>query len=303
MIRDLCTRVLCWRLPAVWAIAAGFVIAVVVGTVDYLLRFDLILSLFYLIPVAMVAWYAYRWTAFAMSGICALICLLVDTVHGPGLGEWKVPVANAVSELVFFLITAALLSTLKDRLRHEQLLARTDALTHVFNCRAFEELGEKILQLAVRYEHPVALAYIDIDDFKAINDSAGHSAGDIVLQTVAQTLAARTRSTDIVGRLGGDEFGVLMPETNAEGARTASMKLRTELEQVAREHEWPVGFSIGVATFDVAPHSMDEALKLADSLMYRAKQRGKNQALFEEQWAMGLHRGARRKQEPRCRRT
>jgi diguanylate cyclase (GGDEF)-like protein len=179
-------------------------------------------------------------------------------------------------------VTAHLLYALRTRLEHEATLARLDSLTQILNARAFNEVCQRLVRLAERNQHPLAFAYIDVDDFRTVNDTAGHSAGDLVLQEVASTLARRVRSTDVIGRLGGDEFAVLMPETTDAGAQTAFAKIHDELQRDAAAHSWPIGFSIGVALFQSAPSSVDEALKVADALMYRAKQAGKNNVLYEE---------------------
>lgn len=137
--------------------------------------------------------------------------------------------------------------------------------------------------MAARYKHPTVLGYIDLDNFKAINDGLGHSEGDRVLQTVASALRRRIRSTDVVGRLGGDEFAVFMPEIDYAGAQKAFDGIREELMQVAASRGWPIGFSIGVAVFPGAIFTIDEAIKLADRLMYRVKGASKNNVIYEEQ--------------------
>ena len=170
--------------------------------------------------------------------------------------------------------------TAEENLQREAMLGRTDALTGVMGRRAFLEGAAVVLRLAARTGEPSALGFIDLDDLKKINDSLGHAAGDRVLEQVGATLAASTRAADVVGRLGGDEFAVLLPNTGRASAKVLFDRLHRRLQDVMRQHGWPVGFSMGVAVFTDAPPNEDDALKVADSLMYRAKRGGKNRVLY-----------------------
>jgi diguanylate cyclase len=161
-------------------------------------------------------------------------------------------------------------------------LARTDVLTGLRSTRAFREEAAILLGLASRSGAGSALGFFDLDDFKKINDVRGHAEGDRILEYVGATLAESTRSTDVSGRLGGDEFVVLLPDTRAESARLFFDRLHQRLTDLMRDHGWPVGVSMGVALFPTAPPNEGEALKYADSLMYRAKKSGKNRVVYAE---------------------
>lgn len=157
-------------------------------------------------------------------------------------------------------------------------LARTDELTGLYNRRAFTELGHQALEYARRYSRPLGLVMFDIDRFKAINDTYGHAAGDRVLQAVGATILGAARSFDIAGRLGGEEFAILMPETDGAEAVAFAERLRRDLFVVAVEHQGAtirVSCSFGVATGggDVI---LDTLLNRADAAMYRAKREGRN---------------------------
>jgi diguanylate cyclase (GGDEF)-like protein len=117
---------------------------------------------------------------------------------------------------------------------------------------------------------------MDVDDFKLVNDRLGHSTGDRLLRTVAETLKEHSREVDVVARLGGDEFAVLMPETGERAARVAVARLRRRLLESSRAEGWPVTFSFGVVTWAAPPPSVDEMLRAADELMYAAKREGKD---------------------------
>jgi diguanylate cyclase (GGDEF)-like protein len=122
---------------------------------------------------------------------------------------------------------------------------------------------------------------MDIDNFKFINDHSGHSAGDHLLKTVAYTVLKNIRNIDIAARFGGDEFGILLSETDANGARKLAEKLNQKLTTKMREHDWPVTFSMGVATFQDISGNIEDMLNTADKLMYLAKKNGKNRILHQ----------------------
>lgn len=263
--------------------ALGFTLLASVATLDYHLAYEVSLSIFYLIPIVVVALYAQRWTSFLFCGVSAAVWLFVDDMSGHLYSSSLIPIWNGCARLGIFLVTAYLLSELKVHLKLQYALASSDGLTGVLNTRAFREIFRSLLVLADRYTHPVVLAYVDIDGFKAINDTLGHLEGDRVLVSVANTIAQCVRVTDVVGRLGGDEFAILLPETDYAGAQIMFGRIRKALEQNAAERCWPIGFSIGVAVYKSAPSSIDEALKYADRIMYRVKKAGKNNIIYEEQ--------------------
>jgi diguanylate cyclase (GGDEF)-like protein len=167
-------------------------------------------------------------------------------------------------------------SRLKTLLAKEQELARIDPLTTVPNRRAFYEVLDKERVRSRRYRRPFTIAYVDLDNFKKVNDSLGHAVGDELLVQVAAGLTSNLRASDYVGRLGGDEFAVLLPETDATAAKLVLGKLRLRLLEVMKAHSWQMTFSIGAATFLDAPDSLDVIIRVADETMYAIKARGKD---------------------------
>ncbi|MGD9611637.1 MAG: GGDEF domain-containing protein [Kiritimatiellia bacterium] len=254
-----------------------------VGWIDHLTAHQLSLSVFYLFPIALATWYAPPPWGSVLSALAAAIWVVDSSGAAHASPERWILFWNGAVRLLFFLVTTRLLGQLKTALRRERVTSRTDSLTQVLNVRGFRETCGRLLDLAARHGHPATLAFIDLDNFKAVNDAHGHSAGDRVLQEVAAALVRGVRRTDAVGRLGGDEFGVFMPETALAGARTAFAKLRQDLLQLAADRKYPIGFSLGVAVFPVPPATLDEAIKAADTLMYRVKTTGKNNLVCEEQ--------------------
>ncbi len=165
---------------------------------------------------------------------------------------------------------------LRKALEKEKELARLDTLTGLANRRAFYEALEKERARAHRYGRPLTVAYLDVDDFKRINDSQGHAIGDMVLVTMGQTLRENLRVNDVVARLGGDEFALLLPETDVTAAETVVRKVQDLLRAEMEAYGWHITFSIGVANFLDPPESLETMIRTADELMYTAKAAGKN---------------------------
>ena len=127
-----------------------------------------------------------------------------------------------------------------------------------------------------RYRLPLSLAYIDLDNFKAVNDCLGHSTGDKVLRDLTEAICRQIRPSDTLARLGGDEFALLMPETDPEAAEKIVNRLHSSLEDEMLKNDWMVTFSLGVVTYKEVPKTVDEMVKMADSAMYTVKAGGKN---------------------------
>ncbi len=270
MLRDYSGRQI--KLVSLFMIAAVSVVDVASGN-------EISISIFFLVPIAISTWYCDRRAGVVYGIISAVIWFLIDIAER----NYSNPIApywNGTVRLGFFLITEELLTQLKIHLAAEQTLARTDALTGLLNVRGFRERAEIMFGLAARHKRPLVLAYIDLDNFKKVNDQMGHSEGDKVLRFVSEKIASSLRATDVAGRLGGDEFAILLPESNESGARAVFDALRGALLQEAQEHHWPISFSIGVVSFDSPSCSLDDAIRSADGLMYQVKESGKNNITF-----------------------
>lgn len=160
--------------------------------------------------------------------------------------------------------------------RQMVLLATTDSLTGLANRRAFFERADSARMLAARVRTPVALMMLDIDHFKVLNDRHGHACGDEALRVFARTSLDVLREHDIMGRLGGEEFALLLPGTDLAGAMHAAERLRLSVEQtVLPEYEFSMTVSIGVVVIDPAEH-INAALARADHALYAAKSAGRN---------------------------
>jgi diguanylate cyclase (GGDEF)-like protein len=261
-----------------WVIG-GLALLCGVGILDYLTGPDLSFSLFYIIPIAILAWVTNSQVGIVISILSAGIWLVVDVLSGENYGHPIIYFWNAAIRFGFFLLTVLLLKIGKD-LEIEKVIARTDYLTGAVNSRSFNEIIQMEIDRSNRYRHPLTLSFIDVDNFKSINDQFGHSVGDKVLETVVWAMKKHLRKTDIVARVGGDEFAVLLPETDKDVAKIAVSKMQHELLKEMRANHWPVSFSIGVMTFTTPPVSADEAINIADKLMYSVKNTGKNNIAY-----------------------
>ena len=187
-----------------------------------------------------------------------------------------IPFLNAAFRLTGFLITTYIVSELKNALDKQKELAGTDPLTSISNKRSFYEQCEMELNKSRRYDSPFSIICIDLDNFKEINDNYGHHTGDVLLKTVSGLIKENIRGIDLTGRLGGDEFGILLTGSGADPAYTVANKLQRILLDEMKKNGWSVTCSMGVATFLYPPENVDEMLKRADVLMYTAKKNGKN---------------------------
>jgi diguanylate cyclase (GGDEF)-like protein len=242
---------------------------------------ELALAVFYLAPISVAAYFVGR----GQGRWIAVLCGISWTVVGEALIPTSTPtltlVWSALSRVLLFLVVAELLSSLRVAFEHERELARTDPLTGAANARSFTEHAEQEMLRARRYARPFTLVHLDLDGFKAVNDTKGHATGDLVLQTVTQGLRSTLRRTDVVARLGGDEFAVLLPETGEDVAGLVLGKIKTGLAGAMRDGGWPVTASFGAVTALTVPVDIETILSRADGLTYKSKGLGKNQISHE----------------------
>ncbi len=267
------------------AFGAGARVALVAATfatifaADYVTGVDLALRAFYVLPVGLAAWLLGRSTGMAVAVLGAAACVAFDYREGLVEARRTFLYSDAIARVLTYVGVVLVL----DRLRsaHAQLdeLAHTDLLTGIANLRGFRNLAQREIDRAQRLGAPLTLVQIDVDGFKAVNDTRGHAEGDRVLAAVAEVLASG-RALDIAARVGGDEFALLLPETARAAAEVAVARIRAQLGESMREHGWSVTFSMGAATFLVAPRSLDHALRIADALMYDVKRGTKDAVRF-----------------------
>ncbi len=261
-----------WPPRTVARVAFGLVVAV--AAAEALSGFELSLLSLYAVPVALAAWAATPRTAYTLAAASVALPAPFAVVAGEPIGGafiWSV-----LSNFVLLGIIVILLTTLRRRLSDEAAFVATDTLTGLLNRGSFITRLDAELARADRYGRAFTLAYVDLDNFKAVNDLEGHDAGDELLRRVADVLRSSTRQTDIVGRLGGDEFAAVLPETTGGATGSVLENLRSQLIRTMAKGGWPVTFSIGAVTFEAPIDTSREALRLADAAMYKVKRSGKD---------------------------
>jgi diguanylate cyclase (GGDEF)-like protein len=258
--------------PRMWLLIV--VLLAVIGIGDYFTGTDISISFFFLAPIAVAAWYINRDAGMGVSIASAAIWFVVN---GPAVSlPFPVLLWNAGVRLGFFAVVAALLSTLHQAIDRERALARTDYLTGVKNNRSFYEQADIELRRARRHRRPISIAYIDLDGFKELNDRFGHNEGDSALRAIGIALLRYLRSTDVVGRMGGDEFAILLPEAGKGEAISTGKRLHELLTTELKGNGWPITLSMGVVTCTTAPSEVTRLMKEVDALMYEVKRSGKN---------------------------
>jgi diguanylate cyclase (GGDEF)-like protein len=239
---------------------------------------ELRLEILYVIPVLLAAWHdGMHWgIAFALATSLLRFGVGIDQMPASTLLDYRV--LSEVAYLVVVGIAIAGLSQLRHTHSQLEQLATQDPLTNALNARAFSHELAQELSRNRRYGRPLALIYLDLDDFKSVNDAHGHATGDAVLRLVADAMRGAVRQADVVGRLGGDEFGVLMPETDGAVAHAAATRLGASIRTVFRGTP-SVTASIGVVAVSGTEAGTDELLRKADQAMYEAKRAGKDRVV------------------------
>ena len=250
--------------------------AVFIGVIRFLTGPEFALSLFYILPITLATWYAGRWSGVVVSLASAISWLIADLNMLSGFSSPLIPYLNETFRLTVFLIITFILAKLKKTMDNHKALSRTDPLTAILNRRAFYDLAEMELNKARRYQNPLSVLYVDIDNFKQINDRLGHHTGDTVLRAAAKIIKNNIRAIDIIGRFGGDEFVILLAQTGAESIAPVARKVKEKLFNLMQKNNWPVTFSIGAVTFENPPDSVEQLIIAADRQMYNAKKNGKN---------------------------
>ncbi len=254
-----------------------------VGVLDHLTGPGVSVAILYLFPIGLAAWSGGMGLGALMALFASAAWLNADQSGGGVFGHGLVPYWNALVRLGLFLIVAYLLTRLRTLLKEEAERGRTDSLTGLLNRRAFAQALDREIERARRYRRPFTAAYIDLDDFKRINDVYGHAVGDAVLKLAGDAIRQHVRATDLAGRLGGDEFAAVFIETEAEPGLRAATDLARALEGGLFGLREPVTFSVGAVTFNEPPADAEAALGAADAVMYTVKRHGKH-AVAHQTW-------------------
>jgi diguanylate cyclase (GGDEF)-like protein len=254
----------------------SFVAVLLIGWARFLTGPELAFSFFYLLPITAVTWLAGTRAGILIAFVSASSWLVADILMLEHYTSIYIPLINESFRLAVFLFIVFVISRYKTTLDAHKELAMIDPLTGVANRRAFFQLARSETERSRRYNHPFSVMVIDVDNFKQINDRFGHDTGDRLLLTVVETIKHHVRAMDIVARFGGDEFVVLLARADEKPAIAVAAKLQKQLLSKMESNRWRVTFSVGLATYRLPPHSIEEAIKIADELMYQVKRSGKN---------------------------
>jgi diguanylate cyclase (GGDEF)-like protein len=242
---------------------------------DHISNYDFIQTAIYMIPVGFAAWAA----GLRVGAFVGLVAVSVEVfVSSKSIGGRHAGSILIYVYLLESITTAAgifLMARMRYLLEEERQLSRMDYLTGVSNGRAFWEDLEVELERMRRDLKPLTVVFIDVDNFKQVNDKLGHKAGDDVLQCIGTTMKKVTRVIDVVARIGGDEFAMLLPGADVEAGKTVAERLRATVAAQCNVSDIAT-LSIGIAAFLQPPESAESLIVAADRLMYEAKGNGKN---------------------------
>lgn len=259
----------------------SFLMVPFIGVIDYLTGPTITFALIYLIPVSTLAWLSDRRATIVLaSSLTAMTWIAVDYFSERFSLSIIAYSWNFFSRFTILFIVTTTLSALKQSLLEARHLSRRDPLTNALNKRGFMELAEREIYRSTRSGHALTIAFLDVDNFKTINDTFGHSAGDRLLTAIVESLRLHTRKSDLIGRVGGDEFVILLPDTGQDAARVIIAKSRGLLMEEMDKLNFPVTFSLGVLTCIQPPESVDAMIGMADKLMYKVKTSSKNDIIF-----------------------
>lgn len=253
---------------------------VLFGWIDLATGYEFSFALLYLLPVFMAAWFDTKIIATITIFASVLTWLYADFGSGHVYTYSVVPYWNATVRVIFFSVVAFLLFKVRESLATMTLMAMKDNLTSLNNSHAFDLEYQHIRRNKIKSDQKIAIGIIDLDGFKHVNDSLGHSKGDNVLIEFAQLLNSSTRNTDTVARMGGDEFVVILKDTDFSGAHDYSERLRQVFAKSGLRQRFGIDFSMGMSLFDDLPENLDDAKHLADQLMYQSKMLGKSQTII-----------------------
>jgi diguanylate cyclase (GGDEF)-like protein len=229
--------------------------------------------LFYLVPVGIATWYVGRRAGYGLAVLSGAIWFGTVLLNhlSPAVATW-----NALIRFGFLAVFIAILGRLRRNVRQLEHLAYHDPLTDALNSRAFHAVLGAAQERARAAGWPLTLAYLDLDNFKQLNDTRGHAAGDALLVQLVAEMHRQLRATDYLGRMGGDEFAILLQNVDPAAARCVIARLEARVDQFLKSGGWEASLSVGVVTFAAIPERQDAMIQAADRLMYQAKQAGKH---------------------------
>ena len=262
-----------WRLWVIWLACICLFLLIFKFRIATGAEFDF--ASLSVLPVLVITWIGGRKHGIVIAVLASSMWLIGDILSERQFRTQWIPWINAFTHFMVYSLVALLGYQVRLQFERAHERATRDVLSGLHNRRAFLEAGADEVERTKRYAHPLAVIIMDLDNFKQLNDTKGHDAGDAALQATAGALRSISRSNDRVARLGGDEFGILLLEIEYEEAVEVGRKISTTVNTALKDFP-PVKASIGLAWFSEADRSFPEMLKAADEIMYEVKKSGKN---------------------------
>lgn len=256
----------------------SFCLVFLLGLLDYATGYEASFAFFYLIPVSLAVWYGHRYLSYLVGSICAATGQISNDLAGEFHSHFLIAIWNDLLHFSFFLVVAQLLHKLKLSLEHAQRASQQDFLTGLMNRRALKTRLSAELSRASRFAKPITIGFLDLDHFKRVNDELGHSEGDRLLYLVSKAIQKELRRSDLLSRVGGDEFVITLTECSAESAHLVATKVLRVVQNLSTQNGWRVSASLGLLHLESprASEDVDSLLNQADGLMYQAKSDGRN---------------------------
>lgn len=251
-------------------------IIVILGILDLYTGYEIGFSFFYLIPITLTVMFLGFKAGLLVSILSTMTWYWVDLKSGSSYSNSFIPVWNASMRFGYFILHSYLLSRFLDLYEKVKIDSYTDPLTGIYNSRLLLILLEREVLKAKRSQLASTLIYFDLDNFKLINDQYGHAFGDSLLKIISNLVFESIRPYDIFARIGGDEFAILLPETDYDSADILIGRIIRRANTELTNMNLDTTLSIGAITFTDSNPGSEELMKIADSLMYEVKKSGKN---------------------------
>lgn len=234
---------------------------ILIGYLHFIVGPSFEFHLFFLIPIIVASWFAGALFCFFITILAILSWTISDYLIAHGNIDVFSFLFNSTVHALILAYVTYLLRYIRRLLIRESQLAREDSLTKIPNRRSFYENGEVAFSTGNRQQLPITIIFIDVDNFKSINDVYGHKIGDKLLFEAAQVMNENIRKNDVIGRLGGDEFCLILLSADREHALMYAINLRNKLNERMLKHKWQTTFSMGIVTYAVTPPDFLRAIE------------------------------------------
>jgi len=269
------------RTKAFWLVT-GYMLIALLGAIDAQFKPEIVFAPLYLIPIAILSWFVGKWNGITASVLCTMMWLAANIYSGGPYETSFVYYWNSIVCLTTFLLISSLIAYLRVEVEQNRNLYQLDTLTGIANSTGFHEAAQREIDRSKRLNRPFSLGYVDVDNFKLINDQLGHTVGDQVIREIAKNIQLNLRKSDIVARVGGDEFALILSEAGQEASREAINRILHNLKNEMDSNGWPLTFSIGVLACIEHPKTVDEIMQLTSELRDFVKNNGKDGICFSE---------------------